>query len=155
MFKAGPKNYDVILDTKNKNNISFALAFFLPNKITNINLDRVGTEISIEYSLSRARPYSVFLALSNLSSTKLNKVKQLLDDGGYQTQVSYHLVKSKKRLTIKYMHGAEGVAREISQRFMTKFNVIAKLEKMNVWSSYDIVIWIGSEVSKDLLGNIL
>jgi hypothetical protein len=129
--------------------VSFALAFYLSNEVTRINLCRAGVAGCIKYTLPRERPYSVYVVTRNATSKRINSIKNLLTEGGYQVFSSNSLDKSVNGLHIKYSPQAETVAREISQRFMTKYGVTGKLERMNVYSDNDILIWVGSKVFND------
>lgn len=149
MFHVGNSGTDIAMKLKGNRAGLFALAFFVPNNITKITLEQVGTEITNECTLPQEKQYSIFLATNSLSSASLNKITKLLENGGYNVIASKHLAKSEKQFTIMYAPGVENVAREISQRFMTKYNIVAKLKPINVLSSSDIVIWIGSGVFHD------
>lgn len=122
----------------------FALAFAVESDVETINIYRLGTSDVITYRIGPERKFSVFITTNRSDSQFLRDVKQTILDGGYEvTKTSNKLNDEETGITIQYREKAEAAAREMSQRLMTKFNVLPKVEKMDLLSEVDVVIWLG------------
>lgn len=128
----------------------FGLAFFVPNSVNEIKLERVGTGQSVPYFLPDERPYSVYVVTNSNSRKMMDELRGLLESGGYQVTSSHSLVEGEKGITIMYVPKADNAAREISQRIMTRYRKISNCKEMSLIAEYDIVVWVGKDVFNNL-----
>jgi hypothetical protein len=123
--------------------IYFELIFFIEEDVTTIELYRLGYNLPIIYTIGSDRLYSIFIS-SNSGYETLSKVKKVIEQGGYLvTSTSDALSEDEEEITIHYQEQVENQAREISQRLMITLERTPKLEKMNLITQNDIVIWLG------------
>jgi len=121
----------------------FALAFYVEADVREIQVYRLGVAEPLVHRVGATRQYSVFVT-TNGDIAQSNKARKTIEQGDYQVvRVSDGLVADQTGITIHYMEGAEAQAREISQRMMIAFGRTPKLEKMELASDQDIVVWIG------------
>lgn len=93
-----------------------SLVFLVQSDVDLVEFYRIGVASPIAYRLGADRPTSVLIS-TNESSQRVPKVEQAIKAGGYQVvRTSNKLVRSTKGVVIHYAPGAEGHAREISQR---------------------------------------
>ena len=123
--------------------IYFELIFFIEDDVTTIELYRLGHNLPIIYSIGEERLFSVYIS-SNSGYETLSKARRVIEQGGYLvTSTSTALSEDEDDITIHYQEQAESQAREISQRMMITLGKTPKLEKMNLITQNDIVIWLG------------
>lgn len=125
-----------------KVNQYLSLVFFIENEVNSIDIGRIGGT-AVSYKIGSDRPYSVFLT-TNQGPEKLVKYEKLILSGGYQvTRTSTNLNAEQKGITINFAKQAETQAREISQRIMTELKTVPTVQKMDLVSDNDIVVWVG------------
>jgi len=125
--------------------IHLGLAFYVEPDVETVQLFRIGWAEPLVCPIGTKRPFSVFIT-TNSKPDLLPQVKQTLEEGGYQvTAVSTALNADHAGVTILYGDKVEAAAREISQRLMTKFQMVPALQPLgeDVASEVDILIWIG------------
>lgn len=124
--------------------VNFAVAFVVESDVDTVYIYRSGTSDVVTVPIGRDRKYSVYIT-TNRSDTKIaSEVKQIISDGGYDvTMVSNGLDSSETGTTIQYREKAEAAAREMSQRLMVKYGILPKVQKMELVSEVDIVVWLG------------
>lgn len=124
--------------------VNFTVAFAVEADVETVNIYRSGTSDVITIPIGRDRKYSVYITTNRTDSKIASEVKQIILDGGYDvTMVSQGLDESESGTTIQYREKAEAAAREISQRLMTKYGILPKVQKMELVSEVDIVVWLG------------
>lgn len=123
---------------------NFALLFLIENEVDQVVLHRAGTDKSITHQVVGQRKYSVHLSSNNGG---LDQLKEIIAGSGCQIMLSDLLDKQVSGLTIFYAPLAENAARDISQRLMTKFDVMPQLNEMRITTSFDIVVWVGKGCS--------
>lgn len=122
--------------------VSFALLFFVENNVNSFTLYRIGTDNPIQFNPG-TRKLSIFLTTNSLNSSELAEIERLTADSGCSVATSMELSDNTEGITIFYAPKAEGAAREISQRLMTKFNHEPRIQESSLITSYDVIIWIG------------
>lgn len=124
--------------------VIFTAAFLIPNEAKNIELLRVGDANSTPYRLTDKRTYSVHIT-TNQGIQSIGEIIEVIKAGGYRTfSPSTKLNKDVEGITIYYGKTTETLAREISQRIMTKSNIAPTVKESDLGNSdTDIVIWIG------------
>ncbi len=125
----------------NKGTKYFGLAFVVGTNVRTVEILRPGVP-GILYDIGADRPYSVHLT-TNTDPVRLEIAAKTLRSGGYQVKTSNKLGAANTGITINYAAGAEGAAREISQRLMLELQQTATLKKSPLAGASDIVIWLG------------
>jgi len=121
----------------------FGLVFMVEKDVDKIDLYRLGITEPYSYRIGTERSYSVAI-FTNVNAAILSQAEEVINTGGYQiVTASETLASGITGTSILYMDEAESQAREISQRLMTKLNVIPTVKKMDVISTNDIVVWLG------------
>lgn len=129
----------------NQGKIYFGLATVIESDVETINIYRVGAKEPLSYYIGSDRLYSVYIATNIDDPEMLTAVKEIIKAGGYFVHVSTELSKDTIGTTIHYAEKAETQAREISQRLMIKLRVIPKVKELDLYSTYDIVVWLGTQ----------
>lgn len=121
----------------------FGLFFYLESGVSKITLYRLGSNNATHLNIGTSRPYSVFLATNSMSPNNMKKIEEALKEGGYFVQSSRKLNSSTLGLIIIHSNKTETIAREISQRIMTRFGNVPEVRDTDLISDFDIIIWIG------------
>jgi len=139
----------------NQGEIYFILAAAIESDVTALNIHRVGATQPLSYFISSDRSYSVSL-ISNVNDLeRIRTIEKTIEEGGYHVYTLTELAEDVTGITIHYVEQAETQAREISQRLMVKLGIVPKVEKMNLYSAEDIVVWLGEEKGKPDLPSFL
>jgi len=128
--------------------VNFMLVFWIEPDVNEVIVHRVNGS-GVKYNIGTDRPYSVYITTNTGSDNVISEAVKIIKDGDYDVvSASNGLIKDEDDIIIHYNEKAESAAREISQRLMTKFNFIPKLEKMKLITEFDIVIWLGQASSR-------
>jgi len=123
-----------------------ALVFIVENNVSLINLYRAGSDSVLPYNLGFSRPYSVYVATNDRDLEKLKQMEECIATSGCKVLASTRLKGDIRGIIIHFAPKVESVAREISQRLMTKFNVMPVLQESQLISEFDIVIWVSNGI---------
>jgi len=121
----------------------FALAFIIEPDTGVVDLYRLGIAEPLTYNIGKDRLYSVYIA-TNIAAKPLLRAKEIMQKNGYQVVYATETLDQEQTgLTIHYREQSENQAREISKRLGKKFGKDPTLQKMELISAEDIVIWLG------------
>ncbi|MBN1844325.1 MAG: hypothetical protein JW810_01495 [Sedimentisphaerales bacterium] len=121
----------------------FALAMFIEKDVEIIELYRLGVAEPLTYRIGPDRLYSVHIT-TNIDDKTLSRAKEVVQKGRYHVVTTSESLNQEVTGTkILYRDQSESQAREISQRLMIEFGKAPELQKMDMISDVDIVIWLG------------
>lgn len=128
--------------------VTFDLVFMVEPDVEAVNLHRLSAREPLLYQIGTDRPTSVYIT-TNREPAILSPVEQVISSGGYNVvETSTRLAGDERDATIYYAERAEVHAREISQRLMTALGTVPAVKRSDLVTTFDIVVWIGSETSR-------
>lgn len=127
--------------------VYFGLTACVEGDVQEVELCRAGTDASVRYRVGTDRSYSVFLTINTGENDGLSDVSGALTSAGYNVLTSTGLKKGTRGATIYYAPKAETAAREVSQRLMSQFDIVAAVKEHGFMSDHDIVVWLGEGTS--------
>lgn len=144
IFRFGNK----VVMTVKQGKFYFGLAAPIESDVETINIYRVGAKEPLRYYIGSDRLYSVLVSTNIDDPEMLAAVKEIIKAGGYSVRVGTKLSEDEIGTTIRYAEKAETQAREISQRLMIKLRAIPKVKELDLYSTYDIVVWLGRQAER-------
>lgn len=125
---------------------TFVVVFNVPNEVSQAKLLIVGSDKVIPLDLP-SRKYSVLIMTNNLKASEVDKIKKEVATSGCSVDTSQKLRNDMNGVKILYSPKAEGAAREISQRLLTKIYPNPEIEELKYPAAHDIVITLGNGCS--------
>jgi len=131
--------------------VRLALVFNIENDVDSIKLYRIGDINPIAYNISPSHSFSVYITSNSPDSLKVREIAKSVEASGCKVFWAMALAKDIEGMTIHYGPKVEPLAREICQRLMLQFRLAPKMSEMTqLFSSYDIVIWVGKGIFKEV-----